>query len=572
MYNPTKESIMKKRNLLPLVLLLAACGTGGNSNSKQVYSDELTEDMLDALKTAYDFTATVSKTTAVNDNYQTKKTNSFYKISSQANGTQYSFQKYEEKDDIKSVSEDKIVGSLNVEPEGIFKYAAQVYLGIDNEIHRDILHYADGSSLRFGGSGFDEGFQDLYSEIITKGDAKREFVVTVLNDDDRANLEALGHGLIGDFSAALKSLTLYTDGYKVTSFVADYKPYAADSSTQITYHVEGNFNVVGEGVKVKEVKPFDEVGENKLTKAFSKLKDYNFTENTKYYSDGVLSGEVDVKVNQNVIDYHQYNWAYGQNATLHKAYYQEGSKVMVAREINGDFYQYGTGYKDKNMSSFLPSMQISAAVFDENSDGTYSIKKVVPSISPSTIAYNVFSFSNVDDLTIKIEDSKITLTNVGIDFKEETVITNIGTTNVSIDTQNVKEDCSSLTWKDLFFEQEEAYDALVDYVKDESILSLIPTLGGTCPVATLGVDSKYREFILPIGYTPENAQVNLTDYINKLVDYGWTTIMENLYGGYSIYRESSVTTAGGVTVSPYLDLFITSSADEYIVYIYLYLE
>ncbi len=563
---------MKKRNLLPLVLLLTACGTGGNSNGKQVYSDELTDDMLESLQTAYDFSATVTKTTAVNDNYQTKKTNSYYRISSQANGDQYSFQKYEEKDKISSITEEQLVGSINVEAEGIFKYAAQVYLGIDNEIHRDIIHSSDGNGLRFGGSGFDEGFKKLYQEEISKGDARREFVITVLNDEDRTSLEALGHGLICDFSAALKTLTLYTDGYKVTSFIADYKPYSADSSTQITYHVEGDFKALGENVKVKEVKKFDEVGDNNLTKAFAKLKESNYTQNIKYYSSGKLSYEVEAKVNKGVIDYHQYDWNYGQNATLHKAYYTEGSKVMVAREINGEYYQYGTGYKDADMSQFLPALEISAAVFVENSDGTYRIKQTVPSISPSTSAYNVFSFSNVSDLTIKIEEGKITLTNVGIDFKEETTITNIGTTSIALDPSKVKDDCSPLTWKDLFFEQEEAYDALVDYVKDESILSIIPTLGGTCPVATLGVDSKYREFILPIGYTAENAQVNLTDYINKLVDYGWTTIMENLYGGYSIYRDSSITTAAGITVTPSLDLFILSNGSEYVIYIYLYLE
>ncbi len=452
--------------------------------------------------------------------------------------------------------------------------ASLAYLGIDHVIHYEGLtnSYAttDDKSISFLDFGFANPFSLTNHYDFTKTLNHYEFTFDETNFTGKT---LFGFGLLGTTQYSLSKFLVHTDGYKITDYEATFEPYSVSTSAKKTLTITASVSDFG-NAQVKVVNPFtDSSTAENLDSRISALKNHNYHVNTQYYdltsgkevlmktsySTDVFSNQIDVVASS--ID--------GVNS--HFAYYEKGGSVYQAFKVAGNYYQY-LGATSYSFDTLLPTFEISSKVFDQNSN-TFTLKKIVPAITPSCSTYAMFLGDNIADLTITLNTDSLVFTNVGSDYKTITTYTNIGSITSPFQVADIKTDCSSLTWKQLLENQEDVYDELVSFCKSESIVNLIPTVGQLSPYSVIGINEPYREIIVPLGRDKTSATSELSAFVTKLTQNGWGDLESQLTGAYQTTYSSSIKISDTLYVTPYLDLFtVLDKYGVYSLYIYVYLN
>lgn len=566
------------------VFLMVSCTQGGSTTSSQANSTDktsstsqiekstsLTSNMLLNIKKGYKSEGILNTVTKTNNGYTTTNESTYNYLDYQTNGQDYSFEGYQANTSETNITRDKLIDSGYIVSHDT--KASLAYLGIDNVVHYEDLtnSYAtsDDKSLVFLDSGFANPFSLTNHYDFTKTLNDYEFTFDTSNF---TNQVTFGFGLIGSTKYSLSKFLLHTDGYKITDYEATYAPYSLTTSSKETLTIKATVTDFG-NAEVKKVVPSTQATTTDLYDDINKLKNYNYQVNTQYYdltsgSESLMKASYSADIYNNQVDIIASS-IYGVKS--HFAYYEKGNYIYQAYKIADNYYQYldATSY---TLATLLPTFDISDKVFDQN-DNVFTLQKRVPAITPSCQTYDMFLGTNVSDLTITLNTDSIVFTNVGTEYKTVTTYTNIGTTTSPFVVNDIKSDCSALTWKQLFENQKDVYDELVTFCKSETIVNLIPTVGLQSPYSVIGIDDTYREIIVPLGRDQTSATSVLSTYITKLTAAGWGELEVQLTGAYQTTYTSSIKVSSTLSVTPYLDLFtMADTSGIYYLYIYVYLN
>ena len=366
---------------------------------------------------------------------------------------------------------------------------------------------------------------------------------------------------------------IITDGYKIISYEATYSPLTISTTSKETLTISATVSDFG-NAEVKKVTPLTTSGNEELSSATNKLKDYNYHVDVEEYdiddqkveTKNEYQVSADLNNEQVFVDFTN---IYGLNSSF--AYYEKNDAIYQAYKIAGNYYQF-LGATNYSADSLLPKFNISSQVFDK-SGSTYTLKKTVPAITPSCSTYDMFLTESIDELTITVNADSLVFTNKTSSNKTITTYSNINSVTKSINVSDVKTDCSSLTWKQLIENQPETYKKLVTFCKSEDVVNLIPTVGLTSSYASIGIDDTYREIIVPLGRDKTIAKSQLSTFVSNLTSKGWGELETQLTGAYRSTYSAAVKVSDNLSVTPYLDLFtVTDSNGMFYLYIYVYIN
>ncbi|MFA6829785.1 MAG: hypothetical protein WCR67_03695 [Bacilli bacterium] len=594
---------MKKQNLLSLILLsllVASCNNTPSAStsdsakdssstepsvsisteeeeSTSVVTDRLTGQMLDVLRAGYSANEEITTVTKTSTSYgsssKTEKNYLDYQVTSEG----YTFQEYAKTDSGSTPNKNNLIKSGHI--VNIENVANKAYLGIDNAIHySQITDPLTTEPMIFKDSGFSNPFSIIDRSLFIKQlDNPTNYVSDTINEEQEKILTELGYSLLGTTDYKIDSFILKTENGVITSYSAEYLPLS-ENSVMTSISLTGSFVTKGEETNLKPVTIFPDSGNKDLEEAFLSLKNKNYKEKIEIYSinESALANKsvvYDCQVTDNILQTEVNDLTYPSNYNL--TYVEKNNAISQYTKINNKYYSYLEPEEEMTLENILPSFEISSDLFTLDDDGkTYSMKKTVPAITPSTDIYNIFANHNVSDLKILVEDDSMVITNLGSNFKEVTTIYDINTSISDFSTDLVEENCDDLTWKDLLSNQSDEYNSYLEYMKSDDVINTIPTLGGTFSLATIAVDNSYREIKYHLGTDITYSNTIVMNWLNNLQNVGFGEPSINIYGGYSAYYDAgAIKINETVSVTPYMDIFyLQDTYGEIYLYIYAYIS
>lgn len=345
---------------------------------------------------------------------------------------------------------------------------------------------SDKVGINFASVGFYNFFSSFTASDFVKGEEKNTFVLDIENMQEPESLPLTASALTaGIAQTALKSLTVYTDGYHITSYDATMEPVVNTDLipgyviTQNMY-AKGTLKGLGkdnELVNRHFLKKNEGTKKQKLEDILLKLKQGNYTETLSFQSRDDEGEAVNAKrryqrVDNTMVVSELKNSKYSVTDSY---YITEEGKKQKLRYLNDSFYKEG---KEVVNDIAFPDFDIDTVFFTET-DGTYLFTMVdsgVDSLAASTFT-NYEVKANLVSLEIKEEENTVSMTmkgkdNTSSEFVLKTVYSDIGTTDNGIDVNNLKSS-DELTWKDLLSTKD--YNLATSNIA-EKYLNMIPTL------------------------------------------------------------------------------------------------
>ncbi len=365
---------------------------------------------------------------------------------------------------------------------------------------------SDTVGINFSSSGFYNFFTAFSPSDFTKGTKEYSFVLDSENMEDPSSLNETAVALTAGLNqTALKSLTLYTDGYHITSYEAELEPVVDDALipgyvyTFNTY-VKGNIIAYGKDDKTvtKHFLKVSEKGEDeKLNSALLSLNQGNYTEKVTLKTKG------EEKTQESSVEYRRdgNTMSHLLNDEIVDGYYvTEDNKKQKLRYLNSGFYKDGSEIvNDTPFATF----DFSTALL-EKKDGNYSFSLIDSGVMDFTSSlltdyptdYTLYEF------TADILDSSITIVMKGRDKNNDSVemsviYSDITTTDNGIDIEHLRT-MDDLTWKDLL--SSEDYKLASENITEDSLNS-IPLLNN----GYFDVDVRVYQSILKLDYEIGNA-------------------------------------------------------------------
>ena len=344
----------------------------------------------------------------------------------------------------------------------------------------------DKVGVSFSTVGFYNFFSSFTSSDFVKGETKNTFVLDTEHMQEPESLTLTASALTaGIAQTALKSLTVYTDGYHITSYDAVMEPVVNTDLipgyviTQNMY-ARGTLKGIGKDddfVTRHFLKKNEGTKKQKLEDILLKLKQGNYTETLSFQSRDDEGEAVNAKrryqrVDSTMVVSELKNSKYSVTDSY---YITEEGKKQKLRYLNDSFYKEG---KEVVNDIAFPDFDIDTVFFTEK-DGTYLFTMVdsgVGSLTASAFT-NYEVKANLVSLEIKEEENTVSMTmkgkdNTSSEFVLKTVYSDIGTTDNGIDVNNLKSS-DELTWKDLLSTKE--YNLATSNIAEKD-LNMIPTL------------------------------------------------------------------------------------------------
>lgn len=344
----------------------------------------------------------------------------------------------------------------------------------------------DKVGINFASVGFYNFFSSFTSSDFVKGKEKNSFTLDTEHMQEPESLLLTAAAMTaGIAQTSLKSLTVYTDGYHITSYDATMEPVVNTDLIPgyiITQNMYAKGTIKGLG-KDNEIvtrhflKKKEGVKKQELEDILLKLKQGNYTETLSFQS---RDDEGEVMSNkrryQRVDNTMVVSELKADKYSVMDSYYiTEDGKKQKLRYLNESFYREG---KEVVNDIAFPDFDIDTVFFTET-NGTYLFTMVDSGVS-SLLASSFTDYevkASLVSLEIKPEENSISLTMKGkgytsSEFILQTVYSDIGTTDNGIDVNNLKSS-DELTWKDLL--STEDYNLATSNIA-EKYLNMIPTL------------------------------------------------------------------------------------------------
>ena len=400
----------------------------------------------------------------------------------------------------------------------------------------------DKVGVSFSTVGFYNFFSSFTASDFVKGETKNTFVLDTEHMQEPESLTLTASALTaGIAQTALKSLTVYTDGYHITSYDAVMEPVVNTDLipgyviTQNMY-ARGTLKGIGKDddfVTRHFLKKNEGTKKQKLEDILLKLKQGNYTETLSFQSRDDEGEDVNAKrryqrVDSTMVVSELKNSKYSVTDSY---YITEEGKKQKLRYLNDSFYKEG---KEVVNDIAFPDFDIDTVFFTET-DGTYLFTMVdsgVGSLTASAFT-NYEVKANLVSLEIKEEENTVSMTmkgkdNTSSEFVLKTVYSDIGTTDNGIDVNNLKSS-DELTWKDLLSTKE--YNLATSNIAEKD-LNMIPTLNnGYFDATATKYNNQLRlDYILGNVYTLFDEDQN--EILSKKETEKYYSFRDTLYSYY----------------------------------------
>ena len=400
----------------------------------------------------------------------------------------------------------------------------------------------DKVGVSFSTVGFYNFFSSFTASDFVKGETKNTFVLDTEHMQEPESLTLTASALTaGIAQTALKSLTVYTDGYHITSYDAVMEPVVNTDLipgyviTQNMY-ARGTLKGIGKDddlVTRHFLKKNEGTKKQKLEDILLKLKQGNYTETLSFQSRDDEGEAVNAKrryqrVDSTMVVSELKNSKYSVTDSY---YITEEGKKQKLRYLNDSFYKEG---KEVVNDIAFPDFDIDTVFFTEK-DGTYLFTMVdsgVGSLTASAFT-NYEVKANLVSLEIKEEENTVSMTmkgkdNTSSEFVLKTVYSDIGTTDNGIDVNNLKSS-DELTWKDLLSTNE--YNLATSNIAEKH-LNMIPTLNnGYFDATATKYNNQLRlDYILGNVYTLFDEDQN--EILSKKETEKYYSFRDRLYSYY----------------------------------------
>ena len=407
----------------------------------------------------------------------------------------------------------------------------------------------DKVGVSFSTVGFYNFFSSFTASDFVKGETKNTFVLDTEHMQEPESLTLTASALTaGIAQTALKSLTVYTDGYHITSYDAVMEPVVKTDLipgyviTQNMY-ARGTLKGIGKDndlVTRHFLKKNEGTKKQKLEDILLKLKQGNYTETLSFQSRDDEGEAVNAKrryqrVDSTMVVSELKNSKYSVTDSY---YITEEGKKQKLRYLNDSFYKEG---KEVVNDIAFPDFDIDTVFFTET-DGTYLFTMVdsgVGSLTASAFT-NYEVKANLVSLEIKEEENTVSMTmkgkdNTSSEFILKTVYSDIGITDNGIEVNNLKSS-DELTWKDLLSTKE--YNLATSNIA-EKYLNMIPTLNnGYFDATATKYNNQLRlDYILGNVYTLFDEDQN--EILSKKETEKYYSFRDTLYSYYQSALEKN---------------------------------
>ena len=407
----------------------------------------------------------------------------------------------------------------------------------------------DKVGVSFSTVGFYNFFSSFTASDFVKGETKNTFVLDTEHMQEPESLTLTASALTaGIAQTALNSLTVYTDGYHITSYDAVMEPVVNTDLipgyviTQNMY-ARGTLKGIGKDndlVTRHFLKKNEGTKKQKLEDILLKLKQGNYTETLSFQSRDDEGEAVNAKrryqrVDSTMVVSELKNSKYSVTDSY---YITEEGKKQKLRYLNDSFYKEG---KEVVNDIAFPDFDIDTVFFTET-DGTYLFTMVdsgVGSLTASAFT-NYEVKANLVSLEIKEEENTVSMTmkgkdNTSSEFVLKTVYSDIGTTDNGIDVNNLKSS-DELTWKDFLSTKD--YNLATSNIA-EKYLNMIPTLNnGYFDATATKYNNQLRlDYILGNVYTLFDEDQN--EILSKKETEKYYSFRDTLYSYYQSALEKN---------------------------------
>lgn len=389
-------------------------------------------------------------------------------------------------------------------------------------------------------SGFYNFFSAFSSSDFKKGEEKYSFILDTENVLDASALsEAAVCMTAGLNTTALKSLTLYTDGYHITSYEAELEPVVADDwipGVVYTFKtfMKGNIIAIGKDdstVTKHFLNVIDKSEDEKLKSAIDSLKLGNYTEKVTFNR----KGEDETK--QSEVEYQRVGntmCLLSSDGVKSGYYVTEASKRQNLRYLNGGYYKDGSEVvNDIPFASF----DMSLSLFDKTDDGKYHFSMVDTGVldCTSSLFADGLSSSALNDVVIEVKDNSVVVSLKGKDsmnasFEATVTYSDIGTTDNGIDIEHL-ESMDDLTWKDILSPDDYLY---VTENINEDILNQIPLLNNGYFSVTPSLYNAKLRFDYSLGNVYSLFDEDQNGILSKKETENYYVFRDNLYSLYQV--------------------------------------
>lgn len=356
---------------------------------------------------------------------------------------------------------------------------------------------------------WDDGYNNAFSTLSVESfDKVNDFTYSLKNELLSSKSNEFSTLLYGNPGLVLTSLSLVQtkDQLEISSTLKFEDSYA--------YNAKAIVLQKGESVEMDyRMKPFADVEDETFAQMLNSLKQNNYTLTIENYDDDFLDSTS--------VYYSEADKVYYETGEYKAGFYEiEEGLVQEVKKEDEDFYKVGSPMEG-SLDEVRASFRISRACFDK-ADNIYTLKKGVEgSFSSITVLETLADeFAN---LTIKIEDSKYTFTNVRNSLKTVVTFTDIGTTSCGYTSDSVLEPVAGASWADVL--DEESFALLMSIAGEEAYN--IPVPEGYAEWAMEYSEDEIT-FALLLAEGSETLEDDIFVYAYQLMDAGYILYEEEV--------------------------------------------
>ena len=382
---------------------------------------------------------------------------------------------------------------------------------------------------------WDEGYNNPFLALTVDSFEKVDDVTYSLKSEDAHNVSSsLTNLLYGNPGLTLNAFTMFLENDTLKfEAIANF-----NGSTNYSYTFNATVLEIGEKVEMDyRCVPFAEVEDAEFDAMIAALKGNNYTATVEEFYDGELDCESVYYSNPDKVYFESFEYQSG--------FYVTEDDMVQEIEFDGiDFYKVGAPMEG-NIEEVMPSFAIAREVFDVE-DGVYKLKNGVEGDTSAYVVLETF-LPELDEFTITKTSDGYVFSNVSGDEETRVTFTDIGTTDVGFDVEDVLEPVAAVTWADILEDYD--YQLLVD-IAGEEVAAVIPVPDNYSEWYQL---SEEPEYVMLVSEAGEGLEDDLFLYSMKLMDTGFIiSEEEGMNGGIMGLAEINVNGEDHVLVIEFL--------------------
>ena len=482
---------MKSKNkflLLSSLFLIASCAPAEAHSSNSGTSEGTSiQNILKVLQKGFSLEAELTETNTVIGGNESKTVyHNLLDISSSSK--KYRKASYKQVlSDVALSKDDLDYDEAYVEEDGSLK---KLELTTENKVESQAV-LKGTNVVSWDASGLTNPFSFLKEGDFTKENSI--FVYSSVNTNFEEGIISFLNGY-GDKEGALDSFSIRSTNGSIT-FEAVLTPYQESLYGTIPLSIQKTYQGVcrdfGKEVEIPTAIAKEE--DSLFASAFKKLQSLNFsstvTNEEIKYKDGrfTKSGSATATAHPTSFSYLIRN---AKNQVTDDAAYfvdKSGDTQRAVHYSGEHYYASGKSLKTK-ISDYWPSFKVSSVFFAKQGN-VFTLDKKYLGLFRSTSLFTNFVSDTIENLSITIEDNKITITNQNggngstIFGNRETIVYSDFGSQTAFDISKAQYDSSALLWSEVI-RDEESYADVATYVGGNDNMNLIPMLGGVYSEAT----------------------------------------------------------------------------------------